>query len=113
MSAHPSENSQSQDALQNGVHQSVFMSAMQTKPIKDFPLCWEQHSKLLPGVDKVRGSEVAKWSIDQVAQFVKTLPGCEDYSKTFKEEVCISYFILYISVEDSTFYGFDMLVGWL
>ncbi|KAK3091272.1 hypothetical protein FSP39_018509 [Pinctada imbricata] len=84
--AHHTDNVQPHDTLQNGVHESVFASAMQTKPVKDFPLCWEQHSKLLPGVDKVKGSEVSKWSIDQVAQFVKNLPGCEDYSKTFKEQ---------------------------
>ena len=39
--------------LHHGIHQSVFMSAMAPNPAKDLSLCWEQHSKLLPGLDKV------------------------------------------------------------
>jgi len=69
------------------------MSAMVPNPNKDFSLCWEQHSKLLPGVDQVCGSDVSKWTIDQVAQFVRTLPGCEDQGKVFKDEV--SFFCVF------------------
>lgn len=72
--------------LHNGIHQSVFMSAMVSNPNKDLPLCWDQHSKLLPGVDRIGGNDVTKWSIDQVTNFVKTLPGCEEQAKVFKEE---------------------------
>ncbi|XP_064604758.1 lethal(3)malignant brain tumor-like protein 3 [Liolophura sinensis] len=72
--------------LHNGIHQSVFMSAMVPNPAKDLPLCWDQHSKLLPGVDKIKGSQVASWSIQDVADFVKTLPGCEEQASVFTEE---------------------------
>ncbi|XP_041359679.1 lethal(3)malignant brain tumor-like protein 3 isoform X2 [Gigantopelta aegis] len=75
-----------EDALLNGIHQSVFMSSMVPNPAKDLPLCWEQHSKLLPGVDKIRTSDVSKWSMDEVASFVHTLPGCKEQGKVFKEE---------------------------
>lgn len=73
--------------LHQGIHQSVFMSAMAPNPNKDLSLCWEQHSKLLPGVDKINGSDVSGWSIEKVASFIKTLPGCEEQAKTFKDEV--------------------------
>lgn len=76
-----------QESLQNGVHNSVFKSAMATTPNPDVSLCWEQHVKLLPGIHRLKGSDVAKWNIEQVAAFVKTLPGCEEHYKTFKEEV--------------------------
>ncbi|XP_033737732.1 lethal(3)malignant brain tumor-like protein 3 isoform X2 [Pecten maximus] len=72
--------------LHNGIHQSVFMSSMVPNPNKDLPLCWEQHSKLLPGVDKMKGSEVSNWNVDQVSQFVRSLPGCEEHAKAFKDE---------------------------
>nr|XP_006811109.1 PREDICTED: lethal(3)malignant brain tumor-like protein 3-like [Saccoglossus kowalevskii] len=72
--------------LHNQLHQSVFMSAMTPYPAKDLPLCWEQHSKLLPGVSDITASEVSKWSTDQVSEFVKKLPGCEEHAQKFAEE---------------------------
>lgn len=80
-----------QDNLQNGIHNSVFKSAMATTPNPEVSLCWERHVKLLPGIHRLKGSEVAKWNIEQVAAFVKTLPGCEEHYKTFKEEVIITF----------------------
>ncbi|XP_013413836.1 lethal(3)malignant brain tumor-like protein 4 isoform X2 [Lingula anatina] len=73
-------------ALHQGIHQSVFMPPSAPTPNKDMPLCWEQHSKLLPGVDKILGGQVAKWSIDDVANFIRTLPGCMEQANVFKEE---------------------------
>ena len=73
-----------------GIHQSVFMSAFVTSPTKDMPLCWEQHAKLLPGLDKISGSEVTDWTIHDVASFVKSLPGCADIGKFFLDEVSVS-----------------------
>lgn len=72
--------------LHHGVHKSVFMSSMAPSPSRDLPLCWEQHSKLLPGVDKISGDDVAQWKVDDVANFIKTLPGCVDLSKVFRDE---------------------------
>ncbi|XP_043922447.1 lethal(3)malignant brain tumor-like protein 4 isoform X2 [Protopterus annectens] len=74
------------ESMQQALHQSVFMSAMSTHPTKDLPLCWEQHCKLLPGVAHVKASQVAKWTVDEVAMFVQTLPGCQEQAKIFKEE---------------------------
>ncbi|OWF45744.1 lethal(3)malignant brain tumor-like protein 3 isoform X3 [Mizuhopecten yessoensis] len=81
-----SADSKNTNNLHNGIHQSVFMSSMVPNPNKDLPLCWEQHSKLLPGVDKMKGSEVSSWNVDQVSQFVRSLPGCEEHAKAFKDE---------------------------
>ncbi|XP_070556863.1 lethal(3)malignant brain tumor-like protein 4 isoform X2 [Ptychodera flava] len=72
--------------LHHQLHQSVFMSAMSPYPAKDLPLCWEQHSKLLPGVSGISASEVAKWTTEQVSEFVGKLPGCNEHAKKFAEE---------------------------
>ncbi|XP_069743097.1 lethal(3)malignant brain tumor-like protein 3 isoform X2 [Narcine bancroftii] len=50
------------------------------------PLCWEQHSKLLPGVAGITARKVAKWTIDEVSDFILSLPGCEEQAKAFKHE---------------------------
>ncbi|XP_072895429.1 lethal(3)malignant brain tumor-like protein 4 isoform X1 [Hemitrygon akajei] len=74
------------DTMQQALHQSVFMSTMSAHPVRDLPLCWEQHCKLLPSVLNFQASKVSKWTIDEVADFVQTLPGCELQAKIFKEE---------------------------
>lgn len=80
------EQLEKEETLREGIHNSVFSSSMISAPKPDVPLCWEQHCKLLPGVTSIRGNEVSKWTTDQVAAFINTLPGCEDQAKLFKEE---------------------------
>uniref|UniRef100_A0AAY5F243 SAM domain-containing protein n=1 Tax=Electrophorus electricus TaxID=8005 RepID=A0AAY5F243_ELEEL len=74
------------DSLQQALHQSVFLSAMSAHPGRDLPLCWEQHCKLLPGVAGVQASRVAHWTVEEVADFIHSLPGCEEQAKQFREE---------------------------
>ncbi|KAG9276255.1 lethal(3)malignant brain tumor-like protein 4 isoform X1 [Astyanax mexicanus] len=74
------------DSLQQALHQSVFLSAMSAHPGRDLPLCWEQHCKLLPGVAGVQASRVADWTVQEVADFIHSLPGCEEQAKQFREE---------------------------
>lgn len=74
------------DSLQQALHQSVFLSAMSTHPSKELPLCWEQHCKLLPGVAGVQASRVVHWTVDEVADFIHSLPGCVEQAKQFREE---------------------------
>ncbi|XP_062377047.1 lethal(3)malignant brain tumor-like protein 4 [Sardina pilchardus] len=74
------------DSLQQALHQSVFLSAMSAHPSRDLPLCWEQHCKLLPGVAGVQASLVAHWTVDEVADFIHSLPGCIEQAKQFREE---------------------------
>ncbi|XP_076827536.1 lethal(3)malignant brain tumor-like protein 4 isoform X3 [Brachyhypopomus gauderio] len=74
------------DSLQQALHQSVFLSAMSAHPSRDLPLCWEQHCKLLPGVAGVQASRVAYWTVEEVADFIHSLPGCEEQAKQFREE---------------------------
>lgn len=71
------------DSLQQALHQSVFLSS---GPGLDLPLCWEQHCKLLPGVAGVQASLVEHWSVEEVADFLQSLPGCEEQAKRFREE---------------------------
>ena len=73
--------------LHHGIHQSVFMSSMVSPPVKDLPLCWEQHAKLLPGIHKHSAQEVSAWNVHQVADFISSLPGCKDLVRVFLEEV--------------------------
>ncbi|XP_073686882.1 lethal(3)malignant brain tumor-like protein 4 isoform X2 [Garra rufa] len=74
------------DSLQQALHQSVFLSAMSAHPSRDLPLCWEQHCKLLPGVAGVQASRVAHWTVEEVADFIHSLPGCEEQAKQFRDE---------------------------
>uniref|UniRef100_A0A8C8SNS1 L3MBTL histone methyl-lysine binding protein 3 n=1 Tax=Pelusios castaneus TaxID=367368 RepID=A0A8C8SNS1_9SAUR len=49
-------------------------------------LRWEQQSKLLPSVAGIPASKVSKWSTDEVSEFIRSLPGCEEHGKVFKDE---------------------------
>ncbi|XP_038577439.1 lethal(3)malignant brain tumor-like protein 4 [Micropterus salmoides] len=75
-----------ESSLQAALHQSVFLSAMSAQPGRDLSLCWEQHRKLLPGVAGVHAETVQHWSVQQVSDFVESLPGCEEQAKHFRDE---------------------------
>lgn len=66
----------SQSALQSGIHQSVFLPALPSSHNKkQLPICWERNIKLLPGISSVRFSDVPKWNVKEVADFiVKIIP---------------------------------------
>ncbi|XP_034274672.1 lethal(3)malignant brain tumor-like protein 3 isoform X3 [Pantherophis guttatus] len=64
--------------------QPLILSSKLTIPA--FPLRWEQHSKLLPTVAGIPASKVSKWSTDEVSEFIRSLPGCEEHGKVFKDE---------------------------
>ncbi|XP_075604175.1 lethal(3)malignant brain tumor-like protein 3 isoform X2 [Balearica regulorum gibbericeps] len=55
--------------------------------IPGLPLRWEQQSKLLPSVAGIPASKVSKWSTDEVSEFIRSLPGCEEHGKVFKDEL--------------------------
>uniref|UniRef100_H3CFJ3 SAM domain-containing protein n=1 Tax=Tetraodon nigroviridis TaxID=99883 RepID=H3CFJ3_TETNG len=78
--------SPTESSLQAALHQSIFLSAMSAQPGRDLSLCWEQHRKLLPGVVRETAETVQHWSVQQVADFVESLPGCEEQSKQFRDE---------------------------
>ncbi|XP_070709221.1 lethal(3)malignant brain tumor-like protein 4 [Pempheris klunzingeri] len=75
-----------ESSLQAALHQSVFLSAMSAQPGRDLSLCWEQHRKLLPGVTGVHADAVQQWSVQQVSDFIESLPGCEEQAKQFRDE---------------------------
>ncbi|ELV12740.1 Lethal(3)malignant brain tumor-like protein 4 [Tupaia chinensis] len=74
------------EQTQQALHQSVFMSSLSAHPFRDLPLGREQHCKLLPGVADIQASQVARWTVDEVAEFVQSLLGCEEHAKCFKKE---------------------------
>lgn len=86
------------------------MSALSGQSDRTLSLCWEQHCKLLPGVQGIHASQVATWSVEEVSEplyltvvflsftnidlsllqvftFVQNLIGCEEQARLFKEEV--------------------------
>ncbi|CAL8280143.1 unnamed protein product [Boreogadus saida] len=76
-----------QNMTSEGVYPSLFMSALTVQSDRALSLCWEQHCKLLPGVQGIHASQVAAWSIDEVFGFVLNLTGCEDQARLFKDEM--------------------------
>ncbi|NXN82077.1 LMBL3 protein, partial [Bombycilla garrulus] len=64
--------------------QPVIVSSKLQMP--GLPLRWEQQSKLLPSVAGIPASKVSKWSTDEVSEFIRSLPGCEEHGKVFKDE---------------------------
>ncbi|XP_078110053.1 lethal(3)malignant brain tumor-like protein 1 [Sander vitreus] len=76
-----------QDMSSEGVYPSLFMSALSSQSDRTLSLCWEQHCKLLPGVQGIHASQVAAWSVEEVFMFVQNLIGCEDQARLFKEEM--------------------------
>lgn len=107
-----------------GVYPSLFMSALNSQSDRTLSLCWEQHCKLLPGVQGIHASQVVAWSVDevrpltcfpfssgvllilkprvfvlQVFRFVQSLIGCEEQARVFKEEVRVKTLIVLIYVQ--------------
>lgn len=65
--SHPFISSDTAFALQQALHQSVFMPSLSTNPSHRLHLCWEQHCKLLPEVSGLTAKNVAKWSVEEVS----------------------------------------------
>ncbi|KAF6088220.1 L3MBTL histone methyl-lysine binding protein 4 [Phyllostomus discolor] len=74
------------EQTQRALHESVFMASLSTHPSRDLPLSREQHCKLLPGVADIQADEVARWTVNEVAEFVQSLLGCEEHANCFKKE---------------------------
>lgn len=51
-----------------GMYPSLFLSALSTQSDRTLSLCWEQHCKLLPGVQGIHAKQVAAWSVDEVSE---------------------------------------------
>lgn len=62
----------------------------------DLPFSWHRHAKLLPGLNNHRGKDVRHWTVEQVTEFVCSLPGCHDVAKTFKDEVSFGTFLAFL-----------------
>lgn len=85
-------------ALQNGIHQSVFLPALPSSHNKkQLPICWERNIKLLPGISSVRFADVPKWNVKQVAEFIKMIiPSLsKPQVQLFVQQVCHRNDIVY------------------
>ncbi|KAJ0022622.1 hypothetical protein NQD34_014756 [Periophthalmus magnuspinnatus] len=72
--------------LYSVVVQSRFLSALSPQPSRDLSLCWEQHRKLLPRVQSSQAPAIHRWSVQQVSEFIQSLPGCEDQGQHFRDQ---------------------------
>ncbi|GFS10496.1 lethal(3)malignant brain tumor-like 4 protein [Elysia marginata] len=85
----PIEESNELTDLCASVHESVFQNNVPPPAYSDGverSLHWEQHTRLLPGVEGLVASKVAQWSASQVAQFIQTVTGQEDQASKFLEQ---------------------------
>uniref|UniRef100_A0A8C2X5R9 L3MBTL histone methyl-lysine binding protein 1b n=1 Tax=Cyclopterus lumpus TaxID=8103 RepID=A0A8C2X5R9_CYCLU len=73
-------------SLQQALHESVFSPGLSASPPHRVALCWDKHCQLLPEVLGLTAKRVATWSAEEVANFVKGLPGCKEHAATFKTE---------------------------
>ncbi|KAM9723841.1 lethal(3)malignant brain tumor-like protein 4 isoform 2-T3 [Menidia menidia] len=73
-------------SLQQALHESVFSPGISASPPHRVALCWDKHCQLLPEVLGLTAKRVAAWSSEEVAAFVKGLPGCKEHAATFKTE---------------------------
>ncbi|XP_024917472.1 lethal(3)malignant brain tumor-like protein 4 isoform X2 [Cynoglossus semilaevis] len=73
-------------SLQQALHESVFSPGISTSPHHRVALCWDKHCQLLPEVVGLNAQKVAAWNAEEVAGFVKGLPGCKEYATVFKTE---------------------------
>ncbi|XP_062395375.1 lethal(3)malignant brain tumor-like protein 3 isoform X2 [Sardina pilchardus] len=70
------------ESLQQFLHDSVFCG---WEPPR-LHLSWEKHGKLLPEVLGLTAKRVSSWSTEEVAGFVRGLPGCREHAVTFRNE---------------------------
>ncbi|XP_017273249.1 lethal(3)malignant brain tumor-like protein 1 isoform X2 [Kryptolebias marmoratus] len=89
-----------QNMSSEGVYPSLFMSALSGQADRTLSLCWEQHCKLLPGVQGIHASQVATWSVEEVFTFVQNLIGCEEQARLFKEEMIDGEALLLLTQTD-------------
>ncbi|XP_074782318.1 lethal(3)malignant brain tumor-like protein 4 isoform X1 [Athene noctua] len=72
--------------FQQALHQSIFMPSLASNPAHRLHFSWEKHCKLLPEVVGLTAKHVAKWTVEEVVNFIQRLPGCKEQASVFKEE---------------------------
>ncbi|XP_076440126.1 lethal(3)malignant brain tumor-like protein 3 isoform X2 [Babylonia areolata] len=73
-------------SFMENIHQSVFLSSVPATPSQEGPAFWDYHARLLPGVSEFKGDDVKEWTVDQVASFIGSLPGCREVENNFREQ---------------------------
>lgn len=76
--------------LHQEMRQSVMNPGYEVKPDHLSPHVWAKHSRYLNQyVQAVKSGNPSMWSIDQVAQFVWSIPDCCHVAHNFKEQVSV------------------------
>jgi hypothetical protein len=76
------------DPLRQEMRQSVMNPGYEVKPDHLSPHVWAKHSRYLNKyVQAVKNGNPNMWSVDQVAQFVWSIPDCCHVACNFREQV--------------------------
>jgi hypothetical protein len=80
------------DSVYQEVRQSVMNPGYEVKPDHLSPNIWAKHSRYLNQyVQAVKNGTPDMWSVDQVAQFVWSIPDCCHVVNNFREQVSNYY----------------------
>lgn len=86
-------NKASNDVLKQKIKKSIYSIEQQT--IDDFI---KITSPIVINIDnfiKKKSSNLKNWTIEQVCDFIKSIPGCQDFESSFKDQVnLLLYFLL-------------------
>jgi hypothetical protein len=76
------------DPLRQEMRQSIMNPGYEVKPDELSPHVWAKHSRYLNQyVQAVKGDNPSMWSVDQVAEFVWSIPDCCHVAHNFREQV--------------------------
>lgn len=76
------------DHLRHELRQSVMNPGYEVKPDHLSPHVWAKHSRYLNQyVQAVKSGSPNMWSVEQVAQFVWSIPDCCHVAHNFREQV--------------------------
>lgn len=85
---------------QSALHQSIF-SLRLLQHQQEPPIGWEKHCKnLQPFLQDIKPPDVLRWTPDKVAEFVNTIPGCQDIGQKFADELIDGEAFLLLNQQD-------------
>jgi len=105
----PLPSSVDMDHLRRELQQSVMNPGYEVKPDHLSPHVWAKHSRYLNQyVQAVKSGSPNMWSVEQVAQFVWSIPDCCHVAHNFREQVsdCFQFQLLIYNIKkqkDPTF----------
>lgn len=86
-----------QQKLQSELERSVIDPGYQIETGPGRPALWAKHSYPLHSSHMVRDAvNPQAWTIEDVLEFLSSVPCLEEYGKTFKDQVCRTKFVIIV-----------------